>query len=238
MTKTMCGRYTLKTPAGEIISEFNLHGGAPDIRPRYNIAPTQDVLVVLRDDEGRNVARSVRWGLVPFWAKDPSIGNRMINARAESVQAKPAFRNAFAKRRCLVVADGFYEWLKRPGGKQPYHIRRIDGRPFGFAGIWEEWGPRSEPLRSCAIITTTANPLLEPIHDRMPVILTGHSAAVWLDAASAADECAGMLRPCPADDLCAYPVSNPVNSPANDSSECVDPLEAGPADRHSSGFAR
>jgi putative SOS response-associated peptidase YedK len=223
----MCGRFTLKTPAGEIVSEFNLHGITLDLGPRFNIAPTQDVLVVLRGDEDRE-ARFFRWGLVPFWAKDPAIGNRMINVRAETVQEKPAFRSAFSKRRCLVVADGFYEWQAGPGGKQPYYIRRHDGRPFGFAGIWESWGPKDDPLRTCAILTTDPNALMRPLHDRMPVIVPRDAYGPWLDTDSSVESCRELLGPCDDGDLDAYPVSTVVNSPRNDRAECLTPLDRGP----------
>jgi putative SOS response-associated peptidase YedK len=221
----MCGRFTLKTPAGEITSEFNVHGTTLELWPRFNIAPTQDVLVILRGENDRDEARFFRWGLVPFWAKDPAIGNRMINVRAETVREKPAFRTAFSKRRCLVVADGFYEWKTGPGGKQPFYVRRRDGRPFGFAGIWERWGPKASPLPACAILPTDPNSLMRNLHDRMPVIVPRDAYATWLDSTSPTDSCTGLLGPCDDADLEAYAVSTMVNSPRNDRAECLAPLD-------------
>jgi putative SOS response-associated peptidase YedK len=220
----MCGRITLTVPPEEIQAEFDIPVLPEGYRARYNIAPTQPVLVVLSDaDRGRH-AEAMRWGLVPFWAKDIAIGNRMINARAETVAEKPAFRTAFAKRRCLIVVDGFYEWRKEPGGKVPMRIRRGDRGPFALAGIWEEWRPRdAAPLRSCAILTTAANPFMGPIHDRMPLILGPSERERWLDGAAGAPEVADLLAPYGGADLEAYEVSTLVNSPANDVPECLDP---------------
>lgn len=170
----MCGRFTLRVPAAELVEIFRLLR-RPDVQPRYNIAPTQPVAVVRRIDRGRELSM-LRWGLVPSWAKDPKIGARMINARAETVATKPAFRTALRRRRCLVPADGFYEWAKSAGGtKQPHYITRRDGRPFAFAGLWESWdGPDGSSIESCTIVTTEANDLVGRIHDRMPVILSEH----------------------------------------------------------------
>ncbi|MGD8329932.1 MAG: SOS response-associated peptidase, partial [Acidobacteriota bacterium] len=220
----MCGRFTLTTPTDELAEYFRVpEGGLPSargrLRPRYNIAPTQPVVCVRRrrDDRVSGTARAaestagdvgaparelieMRWGLIPFWAKDPAIGNRMINARSESVADKPAYREAFRRRRCLVLADGFYEWKKVEGGKQPYFIHLSDHRPFAFAGLWERWKPREDQLdklvapdkpdvpvsddgrvESCAFLTTTPNERLAEIHDRMPVILSEEHWETWLD---------------------------------------------------------
>src|SRR5512136_1289526 len=175
----MCGRFTLVSPYVAVTERF--HAAAPlDLRPRYNIAPGQDVFCVIRDGENR--IERLRWGLIPFWAKDPAIGNRLINARAETVAEKPSFKSAFAKRRCLVVADGFYEW--RPAGKRkvPVYICLKSKKPFGFAGLYETWKtPEGNELRTCTIVTTEANDLVRPIHDRMPVILSGGVEDRWLD---------------------------------------------------------
>ena len=169
----MCGRFVLMTPGRSLAKRFGLEE-VPDLEPRYNIAPTQMVAMIRLDrDTLQRRLVLVKWGLIPFWAKDSSIGNRLINARAESAAEKPAFRSAFKSRRCLVPADGYYEWKKRKGGqKQPYLARNADGSPFAFAGLWERWqAPEDEIIESCTILTTDANDLTQPIHDRMPVIL-------------------------------------------------------------------
>jgi putative SOS response-associated peptidase YedK len=211
----MCGRFTLALPA-ETLREFLQLAQAPNLSPRYNIAPTQPVAVA-RFDEGRDerVLDMLRWGLIPSWATDPAIGARMINARAESVAVKPAFRQAFRQRRCLVPADGFYEWNTTGTGKQPYHIRRSDGGPFAMAGLWERW--RDElggAVESCTLITTDANDLVRPIHNRMPVILPREAFGLWLEPGRAdARQLLGLLTPYAGDDLVAVPVSRRVNRP-------------------------
>src|ERR671916_3384872 len=163
----MCGRYTLSTPAGRLAEEFRLDD-AVEIPPSYNVAPTQQVATVL-EEEGRHL-EMLRWGLVPSWADDPGIGARMINARSETAAEKPSFRSAFRERRCLIPADGFYEWKRENGAKQPYYFHMQEGRPFAFAGLWESWNREGE-IRSCAILTTQANDVVGEIHERMPVIL-------------------------------------------------------------------
>lgn len=172
----MCGRFTLSV-FPEVLTQIFEVEKIPDFKPQYNIAPTQMVLVVLYNSEGnkREIQR-LRWGLIPSWAKDQSMGARLINARAETVAEKPAFRRAFKRQRCLVVADGFYEWQQQDGKKQPYYFRLSNGRPFSFAGLWEEWqSPEQERIKSCTILTTQANELLQMVHDRMPVILQQES---------------------------------------------------------------
>lgn len=218
----MCGRYTLSTPVGALAEEFGLGGALPDLPASYNIAPTQEVPAILGNDGGRRL-EMLRWGLIPAWADDPGIGARMINARSETAAEKPSFRRAFRNRRCLIPADGFYEWQKAPGGKQPYHIRMRDGRPFAFAGLWESWGRDGEEIRSCTILTTTANALVGEIHDRMPVILARDAYDVWLDPDSESDELAGLLAPYPDEEIEKYPVSRFVNSPRNNDPRCVEP---------------
>jgi putative SOS response-associated peptidase YedK len=165
----------------------------------------------------------MRWGLIPSWADDPKIGYKLINARAETVAGKPAFRNAFRQRHCLIPADGFYEWhAAGTKAKQPWHIRRKDGRPFAFAGLWEHWNaPESPPVESCTIITTDANEVVRPIHDRMPVILDPADYAAWLDPRdpTIAQE---LLRPCPAEVMTAFPVSSMVNNPKNEDPRCLE----------------
>ena len=166
----MCGRYTLTVPVEILAEEFGVTGPLPEVPPSYNIAPTQEVAAVLTDDGERRL-EMLRWGLIPSWADDPGIGSRMINARSETVPEKPSFRRAFRERRCLILADGFYEWKRTNDGKQPYYIRMEDGRPFAFAGLWESWRGGREEIRSCTILTTEASDRVSNIHHRMPVIL-------------------------------------------------------------------
>lgn len=227
----MCGRFTLRAPASVIAEQFSLFD-LPSLSPRYNIAPTQTVAVVRQVGQAGGAGRelvNLRWGLIPHWAKDPAIGNRMINARSESVAEKPAYRTALRRRRCLVAADGFYEW--QPGGrrKQPYFIRMKDDLPFGFAGLWETWeGPENSYIESCTIITTDANELMAPIHDRMPVIVDPKDYGLWLDT-SIQDPARLLPLLCPlhGDVLVAEPVGTRVNSPANDDAACIAPLNEG-----------
>ena len=222
----MCGRFTLRTPAHRLAEAFGVRE-LPNLPPRYNIAPTQDVVAIRHaaDGVGRRLVL-LRWGLIPSWAKDLAVGNRMINARAESVTQKPAFRAAFHRRRCLVAADGFYEWQKaQDGKKQPYHIRLKDDAPFAIAGLWERWhAPTQEVVESCTLITTSANDLLMPIHDRMPVILPAADYDAWLDPdPPSADELTALLRPYPSDEMTASPVDRLVNDPRNDAPACIAP---------------
>ena len=221
----MCGRFTQAAP-GEVIAELFELPAVPDLAPRYNIAPTQAVAVVRQAAGGRRELVQLHWGLIPSWAKDRSIGSRMINARAETVAEKPAFRAALRSRRCLVVADGFYEWQRLGARKQPYFIRLDDGRPFAFAALWERWvseGP--EPVESCAILTTAANEAIAPIHDRMPVILDTEDHGVWLDPGiTDAAKLLPLLRPQPEEAIRAYPIGLLVNNPANDTPACREPL--------------
>jgi len=222
----MCGRFTLGATAATLAAQFDL-ANVPTWTPHYNIAPTQEVLVVLQPSPQANrEARLHRWGLIPPWAKDPSIGNRMINARAETVATKPAFRRAFKERRCLLLADGLYEWQRQERRKQPFYIRLRDGRPFAFAGLWEHWeGSEGMAIQSCTILTTTSNEVVGRIHDRMPVILSPTDYDRWLDPSIQEPAVLQtLLRPYPADEMMAYPVSTRVNNPANDSPECVELL--------------
>ena len=223
----MCGRYTLRTPANVLVKQFNLPG-LVELPERYNIAPTQSVLGIrAASEESAKLpceAAMFRWGLVPFWAKDPTVGNRMINARAETVASKPAYRAAFKRRRCLVPADGFFEWQKQGKTKQPFYMHMDDGQPFAFAGLWERWGKEDdESIESCTVITTQPSPLLADIHDRMPVILEPSDYEIWLDPEfENYDYLASMLRPCLDERLIAEPVSTHVNNPRNDSPQCVE----------------
>lgn len=261
----MCGRFAFSTPLAVFIDTFEgfdfselaeareLHdGGAEETLGRFNIAPTQDVPVIPNDGSRR--VQLFKWGLVPRWAKDPAIGNRMINARAETVAEKPSFRDAFKKRRCLILTDGFYEWRANPGtkSKTPIHIRLKNGKPFAFAGLWETWIPKSDrsaredpppgsktsdapepygpanPLRTCTIITTEANPLMAQFHHRMPVILPEEHYDLWMTEKPVDPEILKpLLTPYAADNMVAYPVSTAVNNPRNNSADLV--VQVGPA---------
>jgi len=222
----MCGRYTLRATPKELAEIFSLFREPEWPHPRYNIAPTQTVLAI-RFDENATPREpvSLKWGLIPSWAKDAKIGNSLINARADTVATKPSFRSAFKRRRCLIPASGFYEWQKRDDGKQPFQIGLKSGQPFAFAGLWERWHKEGAPVESCTIITTDANDLMEPLHNRMPVILQPDAYDVWLDPASDPASLQGLLRPYADDDLVAYPVSRAVNNPRNDRAECVEPVK-------------
>ena len=177
----MCGRFSLVADQRSLEQRFSFRGLDQPVEPQYNVAPTQQVLTVTNDGQS-NHGQYIRWGLIPFWAKDASVGNRMINARAETLSLKPSFKNPFRKRRCLVLADGFYEWQKVAGRKRPMRIVLNSGEPFAFAGLWESWNdPQNGVVRSCTIVTTVANELMEPIHNRMPVILSKGDESGWLD---------------------------------------------------------
>jgi putative SOS response-associated peptidase YedK len=222
----MCGRYVVTTP-GEVLAELFELDEKPHLEPRFNVAPTQEVAIVRprAAGGGRELAR-VQWGLVPFWAKEKGIGNKLINARAETLAEKPAFRDSFKKRRCLVPADGFYEWQRTDGRKQPWLLRLRGGAPFAFAGLWSLWRDRDsgETLESCALVTTAPNELAATIHDRMPVILPWERHAAWLAADADPEALAALLAPFPAAEMEAFRVSTWVNSPAHDDPRCVEPL--------------
>jgi len=219
----MCGRYTLRTPVEKLAEEFGLEDSSVDLPPNYNVAPTQGVAAVLAENGHRRL-EVLRWGLIPPWADDPQIGSRMINARAETAHEKPSFRRAFRERRCLIPADGFYEWKRTNGTKQPYYIHMKEGRPFAFAGLWESWREEDGPeVRSCAILTTRPNALASEIHDRMPVILPAGTREAWLDPEAEKEELLALLEPYPEDEMEAYPVSRYVNSPQNNDPRCVEP---------------
>ena len=224
----MCGRYSLTTDLGELVLRFEFDGDRLTFEPAYNVAPTQDVLTVVGGETRRG--GFMRWGLIPHWAKSASIGSRMINARAETVGEKPAFRDALRRRRCLVLADGFYEWERVGRLKRPMRVVMRSGEPFPLAGLWSVWrDPDGNAVPSCTIITTAANDLIRPIHDRMPVVLPREMEALWLDqSVDGPIALADVLHPYPADAMDAYEVSALVNSVANDGPEVVEPL-AGPA---------
>lgn len=219
----MCGRFTLRSKLNRILAEFSVEASESLLwEPRFNIAPTQNVATIQLRDGVRQLELH-RWGLIPSWADDPSIGNRMINARADGVADKPSFRSAFKKNRCLVVTDGFYEWKKDGKAKQPYFIRLKEDKPFAFAGLAEHWHRGDQAIDSCTVITTEPNELMAGIHDRMPVILSPDDYDLWLDPEfQGKDKLLSLLRPYPADEMAAYPVSTLVNSPKNERPECVE----------------
>jgi putative SOS response-associated peptidase YedK len=222
----MCGRFVQYSDPGVYASAFDLDA-LPAASPRYNLAPTQQVLVIRKTDEGTRELVPLRWGLVPSWSKGPDSRYSMINARAETVDSKPAYKNAFKHRRCLIPTEGFYEW-KKGGVKTPFLIRRADGEPFGMAGLWEFWrGKEGETIESCTIIVTEANMLVRELHDRMPVILSPESYAAWLDPENNdAEGLRAMLRPAEPEAWTLVEVSRKVNSPKNDSHDLIEPAAA------------
>ncbi|HET7629417.1 MAG TPA: SOS response-associated peptidase [Bacillales bacterium] len=221
----MCGRYTLFTNPILLGKRFNLINlDKIIIRPRYNIAPSQDVVAVISDGR-ENRAGMLKWGLVPVWAKDPKIGYKMINARAETVHEKPSYARLLKRRRCLIPADGFYEWKKIGSRKQPFHIRLKDGEPFAFAGLWDRWEREGEIIQSCTIITTEPNELMKDIHNRMPVILKKEHESAWLDPEMTdSNWIKTLLEPYPEDKMRAEEVSAAVGSPKNDDESLIEPL--------------
>jgi putative SOS response-associated peptidase YedK len=222
----MCGRFTLTIDPSHLQEAFPWAVIPNDLAPRYNIAPSQPVAVI--PNTGDSLLSFYKWGLIPSWSKDPSIGERMINARSETLAEKPSFRNAYRRRRCLILADGFFEWKQNPcmKSKQPIYIRLIDARPFAFAGLWESWSPPDgSELRTCTIITTQPNSLLEPIHNRMPVILNPEVYNKWLNPNDMLpSQLNELLVSYPADEMIAIPVSKLVNSPQYDSVEIIKPI--------------
>ena len=227
----MCGRFTQRLSWAELHELMDLIGPPRNLRPRYNVAPSQDVAVVRATDGGRSLSM-LRWGLIPAWAKDPAIGYRLINARSETVAEKPSFRSAYRRRRCLIPADGFYEWQRLGKIRQPWLFGLRDGAPFAFAGLWERWtvpegaaltGSLAElgagdPVETCTILTTAANETVAPVHGRMPVMLPRDACDPWLAGEDVS------LAPFAADAMTAHPVSTLVNRPANDDPRCVEPV--------------
>lgn len=236
----MCGRFTLATPASEWAALFRLDE-VPAVEPRFNIAPTQDVDVVrapsgLREHPGLHLAPAgspvpreaarMRWGLVPRWAREVGTGQPLINARSETVAEKPSFRDSYRERRCLVVADGFYEWQAAGKRKQPYWIGLSDGRPFGFAGLWDRWkGADGKTVESCVILTTEANEALRDLHDRMPVIVEPEHFDLWMDPDTIPWELDPLLKPHDEGDIQFFPVTTRVNYVANDDPPCMEPMQ-------------
>ncbi len=223
--RDMCGRFTLRTPPKDLVEIFQVLR-ALEMPARYNIAPTQPVAVVRRGATCRELSM-LRWGLVPSWAKDAKSGPPLINARADTLATKPSFRTAFKRRRCLIPADGFYEWQKGEGKtKQPFYIRLKKDDPFAFAGLWEHWeGPDNSAIDSCTIVTTDANETLRPLHDRMPVILHEEDYDRWLDPKiDDTTQLGELLKPYPSEEMVAFPISALVNNARNESAECIEPL--------------
>ncbi|MCC7446715.1 MAG: SOS response-associated peptidase [Anaerolineae bacterium] len=221
----MCGRYTITADPTQLAERFNAALPSELIQPRFNVAPTQSLPVLL--NEGEREIQLLRWGLIPRWAKEPSNDYSMINARAETLEEKNTYRDAFRKRRCLVLADSFYEWQKTPDVKTkvPMRIMLKSGQPFAFAGLWETWKDHEtgELIRSFTIVTTTPNDLVEPIHNRMPAILLPELENEWINDDTGPDVWRDLLKPYPADLMTAYPVSRRVNSPANDDPSLLQP---------------
>jgi putative SOS response-associated peptidase YedK len=222
----MCGRFAMFA-SGEELKERYPFAEASLFEPRYNIAPTQSVAAIRSTAAGRELAR-LRWGLIPSWSTDPAIGNKLLNARAETVAEKPSFRSAFKKRRCLIPASGFYEWQKVGAGrKQPYFIRPRDGGLFAFAGLWEHWhDPRGEVVETCTILTTEANDVMRPLHDRMPVILGTGAEGLWLDPHADADFLHSLLVPFPGEKMEAFPINPWVSDPKHEGPRCLEPVSA------------
>jgi putative SOS response-associated peptidase YedK len=222
----MCGRFTLTVNPADLQDVFSNYHFPARFAPRFNIAPTQPVLAIPNDEKLR--ADFFIWGLIPMWAKDPAIGNRLINARGETLAEKPSFRGSYRHKRCLILADGFYEW-KSFGGrrtKTPYYIHMQHRKPFAFAGLWDHWeSPDGSNIKSCTIITTTPNDLMAAIHDRMPVILHPRDYARWLDPTpQTAEHLQTLIKPYPAEEMTAYPVSTLVNKVSNDTPELLVPV--------------
>ena len=231
----MCGRFILTSPGKDMQDQFGLLE-EPELTPRYNIAPTQ-MVVVVRFDQKTTVKQfeMLKWGLVPFWAKDASIGPRLINARCETIGQKPAYRAAFKSRRCLIPTNGFYEWMKEKEKKQPYLIRLADESLFAFAGLWEHWkGPDGSTIESCTVITTEANDLLRPIHDRMPVIISRKDYDSWLNPEMLCQETfQSLILPYPSHEMVFFPVNPKVNRATYDNPDCIEPVLRAESDTQS-----
>jgi putative SOS response-associated peptidase YedK len=218
----MCGRFAQRSDPKRLAEEFKV-AEVPQAEARYNVAPTQSILGVRTVSDEREMT-FFKWGLIPSWAKDTSMGARLINARAETVEEKPSFRQAFKQRRCIIPADGFYEWQRTGDKKQPFFFRMRDERPFGFAGLWERWeGEAGQVINSCTILTTEANEVLRPVHDRMPVILHPDDYELWLDMDARKHELVKeLLRPYAAEEMLGYPVSASINSPQNQGAKLIE----------------
>ncbi len=220
----MCGRFVRNSDILTITTEFNIEQTSFDLEPSYNVAPTQNIIIIIND--GKKQLIECEWGFIPSWAKEPSVGNKMINARSETVADKPTFKSAFKNRRCLVVADGFYEWRKEGGVKIPIYIHLKSGKPFGFAGLYNPWiSPEGDQICTCTIVTTEANELLKPIHNRMPVIIPEDQQDLWLDPAVQEKEpLLSLLNAFDSKEMDFYDVSPMVNSPKNNSPDIIKPI--------------
>ncbi|MBL8189223.1 MAG: SOS response-associated peptidase [Acidobacteria bacterium] len=218
----MCGRFTQRKDASKVAKRYGVSENGIVAKPRYNIAPQQMILAVNQERE----LVQLKWGLIPSWAKDAKIANNLINARAETLQEKPSFRTALAKRRCLIPADGWYEWKKEADGKQPYFFHRRDDGLFSFAGLWESWkSPEGDTIQTCTIITTEPNELTRQYHHRMPAILKPSDEQHWLDSSARVPDLLQLLAPCSADELEAYPISRAVNSPGRDENSLIERVQ-------------
>lgn len=223
----MCGRSSLYEEPRELLESYGLPPRLSGYRPRYNIAPSQTQWAILENEDKLEV-RELRWGLIPSWAGDAAIGNKLINARAETVAEKPSFRTALRKRRCVILVDGYYEWSKTPGGKTPFRFQLSSRAPFVLAGLWERWEAGDSPIESCTIITTTASESVAHVHNRMPVIMHREESLRWMRTGASVEDLLALLTPYSGDDLEMFEVSRVVNSPANDSADCVQRLRATP----------
>lgn len=227
----MCGRIVLTTAPGELAAAFAL-AEEPPLAPRYNIAPTQPVVAVRRRTDGRRTGDLCSWGLVPPWSRDPRVGAKMFNARSETVDQKPSFREAFARRRCLVPVTGFYEWARTGGQSSPHYFSARDGGLLGLAGLWERWEyPGGDVLETCSVLTTAANRLMRRVHHRMPVIIPPAEHQHWLDPAAQLDHLMPLLAPAPEDTLRSWPVAPLVNRVANDGPQLIAPVHDDPPDQ-------
>lgn len=236
----MCGRFTLSTPVDELARLFGAELGALEpVSARYNIAPTDPIVVVRRRSEGDRELTLLRWGLLPSWVRDPADFPTLINARAESLHRKPAFQDALRERRCLVPADGFFEW-RRENGKQPYFVRAREGGPLAFAGLWERWvAPDGQPVESCTVVTTEANELVRPLHDRMPAILRPEGRERWMDpTVRRLADLRELLRPAPSELLTAHRVSRRVNRTEEEGADLIQPTDQERDERPQQGPSR
>lgn len=221
----MCGRSSLHEEPKELLESYGLPPRLSGFRPRFNIAPSQTQWAILRDGNGLVCVRELRWGLVPSWANDPSVGAKMINARCETIAEKPSYKDALRNRRCLIIADGYYEWMKSERGKVPMRFEMLGGKAFVFAGLWERWEKGDEPLETCTIITAPAGIATAHIHDRMPVIFDHAESLRWLDDSSAKRDLLPLLRAYPGN-LEMFEVSSVVNNPANHTEDCIKRIPA------------
>lgn len=220
----MCGRSSLHEEPSELLQAYGLPPRLGGYRPRFNIAPSETQWTILRAD-GKLEARGLRWGLIPSWSTNPAIGSRMINARADTIAVKPSFRDSLRRGRCLVITDGYYEWARTPAGKTPYRFCMADRKPFVFAGLWDRWSRADSVIESCTIITTEASPATAHLHNRMPAILDFDESVEWMRPDASPADLLGLLRPYEKDNLEMFEVSRVVNSPKNDTEECIRPVE-------------